>query len=343
MDLQAEGLSTGPLLSTNAEVKKAQVVIVQDNRATVDLVAQKRVLKDMLDRGLMKLSGATNPAAAWRKYLSPKDVVGLKVYGVPGALAGTRPALVEAVIERLVEVGMPPQNIVVWDKHLAYLEQNGMAAIATRHQAGVAGAEDEGWDEKVFYETALIGQMYFGDLDFQHKGEGVGRKSYVSKLLTHRLTKIINIPPLLNQYKAGVTGCLYSLASGSVDNTRRFDEAERMATAIPEIYALPEVGDKVVLNIVDALLCQYEGETSSLLHYSLVMNQLRFSTDPVACDVLSRREIQKCREAAKIQSPRFNMDLFHNAALLELGVEDLKNIQVETLGGESVPERIPIR
>jgi uncharacterized protein (DUF362 family) len=318
-------------------------VIVQDNRATIDLAAQRGVMEEMLDWGMMRLAGTSNGPEAWRKYLSPKEVVGLKVYCAPGAGAGTRPAVVEAVINRLLNAGISSSNIVVWDKHLAHLEQTGIAAIAARHQVSVAGAEDEGWDEKVFYETALLGQLYFGDLEFQRKGEGVGRKSYVSKLLTHRLTKIINIPPLLNHYKAGVTGNLFSLATGSVDNTRRFEDSERMASAIPEIYALPEVGDKVVLNIVDALMCQYEGEMTSLLHYSLLLNQLRLSTDPVALDVLSLRELKQERTAAKISSPKFSMDLFHNASLLELGVSDEKNIQIENVPEAWVPAARPAR
>jgi hypothetical protein len=53
------------------------------------------------------------------------------------------------------------------------------------------------------------------------KGEGVGRRSFVSKLLTQDITKLINVTPMLNHNSAGVTGHLYSLAFGSVDNVYR--------------------------------------------------------------------------------------------------------------------------
>ena len=44
---------------------------------------------------------------------------------------------------------------------------------------------------------------------------------------------------------------------GSVDNTIRFStQIDRLVTAVPEIYALPILGDRVVLNIVDALAAQ---------------------------------------------------------------------------------------
>ena len=144
------------------------------------------------------------------------------------------------------------------------------------------------------------------------------------------MTKIINITPLLNNPLAGVAGNLYGLTSGSVDNFARFEEPARMARAVPEIFALPALSDHVVLNIVDALICQYEGSERSLLHYSATLNQLRFSKDPVALDVLSLKELERQRQAQGAPAPKPNPDLYNNAALLELGVSELKRIDTET-------------
>jgi hypothetical protein len=137
---------------------------------------------------------------------------------------------------------------------------------------------------------------------------------------------------LLNHHTAGVCGSLFSLALGSVDNTLRFEtDYGRLATAIPEIYALPLLGDRVVLNIVDALICQYQGEQTTLLHYSTTLNEIRFSKDPVALDVLSNRELEKQRKAAHMFSKTNSLELFQNASLLELGTSDPLNIRVEVL------------
>jgi hypothetical protein len=102
-----------------------------------------------------------------------------------------------------------------------------------------------------------------------------------------------------------------------------------MARAVPEIFALPALSDHVVLNIVDALICQYEGSERSLLHYSATLNELRFSKDPVALDVLSLKELEKQRQAQGAPAPKPNPDLYNNASLLELGVSDLKRIDSE--------------
>jgi hypothetical protein len=102
-----------------------------------------------------------------------------------------------------------------------------------------------------------------------------------------------------------------------------------MATAVPEIYALEALGDKVVLNIVDALICQYQGEEQGLLHYSIALNELRFSKDPLALDILSLQELDWQRRAARMRSPTNQLDLYQNAALLELGVNDTASIKIE--------------
>ena len=102
---------------------------------------------------------------------------------------------------------------------------------------------------------------------------------------------------------------------------------------MPEIYALPEVGDRVALNITDALICQYHGEQRSLLHYSVALNELRFSRDPVALDLLSLRELDRQRQAAKdaprSESVTHQLELIENAALLELGAGDADKIKIE--------------
>ena len=86
-----------------------------------------------------------------------------------------------------------------------------------------------------------------------------------------------------------------------------------------------------MLNITDALICQYEGGESSLLHYATPLNELRFSRDPVALDVLSLDELDRQRRLARAPAVRPNFKLYSNAALLQLGVSDPRRIQVETV------------
>ena len=315
-----------------ATATNARVLIVRDSAAIDAFLPRATVVQSMVDRAITYLTHKQDVAQAWLTLVSPKDLVGLKVYSLPGANSGTRPAVVEAVIKGLLSAGVPNTNICIWDKQLTDLRMAGYFDLADRLHVRIAGSAQSGYDLTNFYESPIIGNLVWGDVQFGEKGAGVGRKSFVSKLLSKQFTRIINIPPLLNHNAAGVSGALYSLASGSVDNFARFEVDEaRLATAVPEIYALPALSDRVALNIVDALICQYEGGERGLLHYSAILDELRFSKDPVALDVLSLKELEIQRLAANAPQVQTNLDLYANAALLELGVNQLKRIDVERI------------
>ena len=319
--------------------KNGRVVIAHNPAATEAFQPRAEIIRVMVDRAVERLAQTTNAPDAWRSFVSTQDVVGIKVYAAPGKNAGTRGAVVAAVVEGLLAAGIPASNVIVWDKHRTELKRAGYMDFATRYGVAVEGAQDAGWDATKFYEAPLVGNLLWGDLEFGSKEPGAGRKSHLSRLVTQRITRIINITPLLNHNSAGVCGNLYSLAMGTVDNSVRFEaEPFRLATAVPEIYAMEALGDKVVLNITDSLVCQYQGEDQGLLHYASALNEIRVSRDPVALDVLSLQELDWQRKAAQMRSPTNHVDLYQNAALLELGVNELSSILIERVPtGVSVP------
>jgi uncharacterized protein (DUF362 family) len=326
-------LAPAPPFSTERATNAApRVVIVEDDNATDAYRPRAEFVEAMLRRGITALAGEKNPREAWLRLVSTQDVIGLKVYSKPGQNSGTRPAVVAAVARGLIAAGVPGQNIIIWDRDEGDLREAGFFQIASELKVRIAAAARAGWDETNYYDSPLIGNLVYGDLEFEKKGEGVGRKSHVSKLVSQQMTKIINITPLLNHNDAGVCGNLYSLAMGCADNSYRFEnDANRLAQAVPEIYALPAVGDRVVLSITDALVCQYEGGDRGLLHYSTMLNQLRLSRDPVALDALSLKELDVQRRKAKAPNLRPNVELYRNAALLELGVAEPARLKIETV------------
>jgi hypothetical protein len=320
----AEGETAAPV-----PPKRARVVRVQDAEAMVRFSPQLARVCGMVEGGLTRLTGKPTPKEAWLSLVSTQDAIGIKVFSRPGATSGTRPAVVEAVVKGLLDAGVPQRQILVWDQHLSDLRLAGFFDLADRYGIRVAGSAEAGYDQAKFYETPLLGQLVWGDLEFGKTGAGVGRKSFVSKLMTNQMTKIISITPLLNHNLVGVSGHLIGLALGSVDNTLRFESsATRLADAIPEILVQSELIDRLALNITDALICQYEGEERQLLHYSTVLNQLWFSTDPVALDVLALEALERQQRLGGIASTRTATDLYENASLMQLGVSNPKQIDV---------------
>jgi hypothetical protein len=322
------------LFPPHATSAPTRVVIAENPSAVTDFQPDAAIVQDMVSRGITDLTGKATIAGAWRSLVSTQDVVGIKVCSAPGEISGTRPAVVAAVIHGLLDAGLPPDRIIIWDKRSDNLRAAGFSRLAEQLGVRVAGAADAGYDPTNFYnpDTATIGNLVWGDYEFGKKGEGVGRRSFVSQLVSRDLTKIISVAPLLNDNITGVYGHLYSLAIAGVDNTWRFEgDPGRLAVAVPEIYALPLLGDRVVLNITDALIGQYEGGERGLLHYSAVPNQLWFSHDPVALDTLAVRELERERRAAN--APQFTprLEIYTNAALLQIGVNDPAKIQVEKI------------
>lgn len=321
-----------PPALTSLQRAQARVVLAEAPGAMAAFTPHPALIRRCFEAGLTNLARTGTVAAAWDHFLVREDVVGVKVHCGPGPLSGTRPAVVEAVVRSLLDAGHPAEHILIWDKHREDLRRSGLVELGRRLGVSVEGAVTAAFDPEAFYDNTIPGELVWGDLEFKPREKLMGRHSYVTKLLTQRITRIINITPLLNHNQLGVSGCLYGLAFGSVDNTQRFaDNLDRLSVAVPEIFALPEVGDRVAFHLVDALVAQYAGEENSLLHYSAILNQLRLSTDPVALDVQSIAELAKQRRLAGAPEADVSPTPYRNAELLELGVSRPDAVKIEKI------------
>jgi hypothetical protein len=326
----ATGASNLALVEPTNSVRRSRIVVVEEPGAMVRFQPNAAKINAMVSAGITRMTGQTNATLAWKSLFRTNDIIGIKVNSEPGSLSGTRPTVVSAVINALLAAGIPSKQIIIWDRQKSDLDAAGFTGLAYQLGVQVAASASEGFVSDRFYDNPLLGQLVWGDLEFGNRTPAAARKSHLSLVLTNRITRIINIAPLLNHNEAGISGLLYGLALASVDNTLRFgSRAERLATAIPEIIALPEVGDRVALNIMDALLAQYQGEQRGLLHYTTTLNQIWFGTDPVAMDVLGIRELQKQRKGTEQSTRAPSLELYENAALLEIGIADEKRFVID--------------
>jgi len=317
--------------TTNSAVR---VVMAQgENLFNAFLPFDDRV-EGLFNRGLTHFTQTANAADAWRSLVTTNDIVGIKVFSTPGRLTGTRPAVVAAVIHGLLAAGLRPDQIIIWDKHAGDLRNAGYFEFGQNLGVPVIGAAEAGYDTNTYYlpDAPVIGSLVWGDVEFGNTNKGVGKKSFVSRLVSQRLTKIISVAPLINENAAGTCGHFFSVALGSVDNTRRFeDNGDRLAVALPELYALPAIGDRVVLNITDALICQYQGGPANYLQYSTIHQQLWFSRDPVALDTLALKELLRERQFVDAAEVPSNFEIYTNATLLQLGISNPARIQIENV------------
>lgn len=324
-----------PLLSSPATNAAARLVVVQGEDLLDAFLPNADRVEAAFNRGLLDYIHAPNVCLAWRSLVTTQDTVGIKVFSAPGPVAGTRPAVVRALVRGLLEAGIAPDHVILWDRRAEDLRRAGYFDLAQALGVRAAGAAEAGYDTNSFYlpDTPVVGQLVWGDVEFgltNGNNGTLGKKSFVSKLVSREMTKIISVAPLMSEYSAGVCGHFFSLGLGSVDNTRRFEgNPDRLAVALPELNALPVLGDRVVLYVTDGLLLQYEGGPMGYLQFSAVRNELWFGHDPVAMDTLALKELMRQRRLQN--SPRLpsNFAIYTNAVLLQLGIDDPARIQIE--------------
>jgi hypothetical protein len=326
------GAQGADFFTPSAANPSSRVVIAEGDDLLDAFLPDNARVAAVFNLGLLRFTRTTNIIAAWRSLVTTNDTVGIKVYSTPGPLNGTRPAVVAAIARGLMSAGLPPDKIIIWDKHAGDLRAAGFFTLGKELGVRVMGAVEAGYDPNTFYlpDSPVIGALVWGDLEFGRTNRDAGKRSFVSKLVSQQMTKIISVAPLINENSAGVCGHFFSLALGSVDNTRRFeDDPDRLSVALPEIIALPAIGDRVALNVTDALLGQYQGGPAGYLQYSTVLDQVWLSHDPVALDVLALKELAREAKTFGTEPVPPESEIYTNAALLELGANDPARMRIE--------------
>jgi hypothetical protein len=321
----------------------AVVQTIHDGSIASDKV-DLAVVDQMVQKSLMELTGKSSSSAAWREFVSPEDIVGLKVNPVAGKTLSTSLEITHAVIRQLEEAGIPKKNIVIWDRREFELHEVGFTA---ENFPGIKIVGTERKDDKGSYYDAkgeLYGKQmidekwyYWADVEQKYDAETLpymineGKHSYFGKICTQDVTKIINIPILKNAGPT-VTLCLKNLAFGCISNTGRLHK-QLWAETCAEVPAFAPVRDKVVLNIVDGIKGCYNGGPGADPKFFTEYKTVLVGTDPVAVDrigyeiVLNKRLEEKIQKAESPVGRKF-MELAHD---LGLGVADREKINLQKL------------
>jgi len=326
-----------------------KVVHVEDAAAMVDGRAVASVVERMFLRGLQELTGQ-DPTRSFRLLFTKDDVVGIKVNPVGSGIINTRLELVDAVIAWLTGNGLPRENIVIWDRFDVMLTESG---YTTKRFPGVQieglqtiaedlpegeNADHSRWRDKdgnhvsapnfdrdVYYWADVEGPK---DLPYLNQHVFNGKHSYFGKLLTRRLTRIINLPAFKNAGN-GISMATKNLGYGSICNTNRLHNP-LFFDVCTEVLAFPPIRDKLVLNVTDGLRGQYEGGPMPAAQFAYDYKSLFFATDPFALDsVCQKLMVQKRKEMGiKVSEHARYSDYLRYAERLGLGVVDPARVQV---------------
>jgi len=271
---------------------RGQVVRVHSEKS-IDPGAERvdrSVVKQMLDTGMRALTGDARTEDAWARFISPNDIVGIKVNcsGAPRIMSA--PEVVAEIAQNLIAVGVPAKQIHIYERFDNQLQSVGYGKHVPAG-VNIAAAETPrgsilGDDPRTYVEAS-----FFGEED---------TRSNLVRLVADTLTKIINVPNMKEHQAAGITGALKNIAYGNFSNVDRSHRSEQTNTYsfIGTLANVEPVRSRTVLHIMDGLRgVWHAGPFSQQQRFRFYPKQIMIGTDPVAMDRLLIDVIEAKRKA----------------------------------------------
>ncbi len=308
---------TYPLfVNTNNKV----VVVRHKNVFDPDGHARPNIVVEMVNRGIMALSGAGNTGDAWSGFFDPSDVIGMKINAISfkglanTPLASHYPVLTSAIVSSCAMAGMQEKQFVIWDRSDAELVN-----------LGYTPSNDPG------------GLRIFGTYRHHRKADGIGfhpeqypvgkKSTRLSRILTDICTAMINVPVIKPHTLAGITSSLKN-HYGTIDNPSSFHLSACTDPGIPEINAIPGIRKKERLVICNALLAIYRGGIDWKPSNTWGYGGIILGTDPVAVDricleILNEKRLQEGMHKIDNRSRHIRL-----SEQLGIGVADLDRIDL---------------
>jgi len=258
--------------------------------------AQETVLQ-MLDDGLSTLTGVEDKLSAWQALFNAGDRVLLKVNCIDSSLP-TPPVVTYAVAQRLIDAGLSPENILIFDRTNRELEACGYELNESGPGIRCHGALGEGTEAALSQATV----RFYKEFD--------------------ECDAVINLPLPRSHPFAGITVALKN-HYGSVNQPMRLHDNSCAAAA--DLNAQPNIRDKTRLIIGSALLVASGNWRNPETEDSLLLSFDPVAHDTVARDILVRyREAQGQAAGSLIDVSRY----LQSAQSLNLGTNDPTKIEL---------------
>jgi uncharacterized protein (DUF362 family) len=316
------------------------VYTVHDPDSIRDYKTNPRVVREMVNRLVLAVTGQSDVAKAWASLISPKDRVGIKISAAGGELFTTHHNIVNAIVDGLIAAGHPRGGILIWDRSLGGIKDAGYRPAIDGYQLRAVAPHD-GYDPNAVISAPLIGKLVWGDFDFHgdikmpilSDTENTSDVSHFSKIVSTEVTKIINVPVMSISETNGIAGCIYNMTIPNIDNWRRFAHASRFGVdSLAEIYANPLIAKKVVFNLMDGLIAEYAGGPQSQPNYAIHHATLYASKDPVALDAVALKRLEQWRAQANLRAIGPLAAYVAFASQLGLGNSTPNRIEIRNVG-----------
>ena len=306
-----------------------------------DYKTNPHIVREMVNRLVMAVTGESGVAKAWGSLVSPSDRVGIKISAAGGELFTTHHDIVNAIVDGLAAAGHPRSSIVVWDRSLGGIKEAGYRPAVDGYQVKAIAPHD-GYDAKAMLSAPLAGKLVWGD--FEYVGDtgkmplfadtdATSNVSHFSKIISSDVDKVINVPVMSVSETNGIAGCIYNMTIPNIDNWRRFAQGSRFgAGSLAEIYSNPLIAKKVVFNLMDGLIAQHAGGPQPQPNYAVHYATLYASKDPVALDAVALKRLEEWRKRGNLRPVGPVAAYIDFASQLGLGNSATNRIEVKNIG-----------
>ena len=272
-----------------------RVIETADPQAIISNRVSQPVIRRMLDRAMRELTGAQEVREAWRKFIEPKDIVGIKINPSGAPACCSSPEIIREIVAGVQSVGVPLQNIHVYDRYAFEIDIGSYQTLVPLGVRVIGVAERKldrsGYDPNIYCEA-----NFFGEWE---------TRSYMASIVASGLTKIINVPTMKDHSAAGVTGCLKNLGYGTFNNVDRSHRRPFSFTdpLIGVMCSVEPLRSKAVLHIMDGMRMLWHGgplsQNSKFISHAGI---LMVGTDPVAMDTIELEKIETKRRNEGVPS-----------------------------------------
>jgi uncharacterized protein (DUF362 family) len=290
-------------------------VVATSPNLTSGLSVNTTVADQLLNSAIRTLTGKSTDEEAWKSIfpsLAKDDIIGIKINTL--FYLSTHSQVVDAIVKNLVALGVPENNIIVWDKSDSDLISSGYNI--NRGETGV--------------------RCFGTNADYDNKIYKIGGQSKrLSKILAQTCDHLINVPVLKDHSISGVTLSMKN-HYGSVDNPGSL-HGNNCDPYIADLNDTDPIKEKTRLIVLDASVGIYNGGPGGgpQFHY----NSLILGQDPVALDhhsseiIDAERKKHGLQPVADIGRPA---KYIQTAAKLGLGTMDPAEMQVIQLNVKNV-------
>jgi len=306
------GITSLPLEFSKAQTAgKSRVTIAIDeavrdsNGAVVQAIVDK-----MLENSVKKLMDTSNVEDAWRQLFKPTDVVGIKINCLGGPGIYTSKEVVEVIIKGLRLGGVPDENIIIWDR-----TEGDLKRCRYKINRDGSGVRCYGTLPSIGYEEQPT-----------RMGEFEGK---LSKILTQKITALVNVPILKDHNLSGFTGTMKN-HYGSFENPQDY-HANTCDPYIADLNSIPLIKAKTRLLVYDAIRPLANGGPVNNAGFRWNYNGLLAGFDPVAVDYQGWQIIEARRKELGLptleeagRAPKY----LDSAARRGVGTDDPENIEL---------------